>query len=229
MKKLFLILLIYSLCTGVGKAIQDPLYSQFMTNPYLVNPGLTGTYNYYQILTNNRLQWVGLDGPVTNYISMYGPMVNQPMGIGAYVMSDIVGPESKTTLSATYAYHYPVTEDLKVSLGAMVGVMQHKIDGSKIDLEEDYDPIFKEKEVYQNFKPDASIGAYAWTSIYSGGIAFTNLFGNKLQFEDDTTGSNVYSRMKQHFYAHGSYKYLWTRELYIEPTIILRKVAATPF
>jgi type IX secretion system PorP/SprF family membrane protein len=63
----------------------------------------------------------------------------------------------------------------------------------------------------------------------------TNLFGNKLEFANDKpTGSDTIqrstiSRLKQHVYLHGGYKYFVNRELAIEPTLILRKVTATPF
>ena len=145
---------------------QDPLYTQFMTNPYVINPALTGTYPYYQIISNNRIQWVGMTGaPITNTLSMYGPMKSQPMGVGGYIMSDIVGEaESKISFNATYAYNYAILEDLKISMGLMLGVMQHKIDGSKLRIEENVDQAFKQGEAYSNVKPDASVGLYVYSS-----------------------------------------------------------------
>jgi type IX secretion system PorP/SprF family membrane protein len=63
----------------------------------------------------------------------------------------------------------------------------------------------------------------------------TNLFGNKLEFDEekatdsDTVPRSAMSRLKQHIYLHGGYKYFVTREWAIEPTLVLRKVSATPF
>lgn len=227
MKRLTILYLSLLLITRLGFASQDPLSSLFMTNPYLINPGLTGTFDYYQIITNHRLQWLGItDAPLTNYISVYGPMVKQPMGLGGYLMSDIIGPTSITSFNFSYAYHYAVTEDLKVSLGLKLGLFQYKIDGSQISMEEKYDQAFTEGQIYQNFKPDAAVGLYAWSSTYHGGIAVTDLFGNKLQFEDDTL--DIASRIKQHLYIHGGYNYLINRELSIEPQLIIRTTTATP-
>jgi type IX secretion system PorP/SprF family membrane protein len=238
MRKIALIILFFAVSAGLTKAGQDPIYTQFMTNPFLINPALTGTYPYYQIITNNRIQWVGMaDAPITNTISMYGPMVTQPMGVGGYIMNDVIGPESRTSINGTYAYSYVVNEQIKVSMGLMLGFISHKIDGSKLRIGDDknkYDPYFTEGEVYKNLKPDASVGAYMYTSTYNAGFAVTNLFGNKLQFdsptEADTTVKerSTISRMKQHIYLHGGYKYLVNTELAIEPAIIFRKVAATP-
>lgn len=217
-----------------GWSSQDPLYTQFMTNPYLINPALTGTYPYYQVIANNRIQWVGMaDAPITNTLSMYGPLKSQPMGVGGYVMSDIIGAaESKISINGTYAYNYALGEDLKISMGLMLGVFQHKIDGSKLRPEEADDPIFQEGAIYTNIKPDATVGLYVYSSTYNGGIAVTNLFGNKLEFEtqsaEDTTTRSVIGKLNQHLYIHGGYKYYINRDIAIEPTIIFRKVTATP-
>lgn len=221
-----------------GRAGQDPLYTQFMTNPFLINPALTGTYNHYQIIANNRLQWIGMsDAPLTNIISMYGPMVNQPMGIGGFIMNDKVGPESKLSFNGTYAYNYAIDEDLKISMGLMLGLFQHKIDGTDARMKELDDPTFRVGEVYVNYKPDASFGVYVYSSTYNAGLSVTNLFGNKLTFytgsssdDSDTTSSSssTFSRLKQHIYLHGGYKYFVNRELAIEPAMLIRKVSGTP-
>lgn len=236
MRKLTLILILFTVFTGFARAGQDPIYTQFMTNPFLINPALTGTYPYYQIITNNRIQWVGMaNAPITNTISMYGPMVSQPMGIGGYIMNDVIGPESRMSINGTYAYNYAINEQIKVSMGLMLGFIQHKIDGTKLRINELDDQVFTEGQVYKNFKPDATVGAYMYTSTYNAGFAVTNLFGSKLQFDsptDDTDTTqqerSTISRMKQHIYLHGGYKYLVNTDLAIEPAVIFRKVAATP-
>ncbi len=235
MRKLIYIAIFITMLVPSGRAGQDPLYSQFMTNPFLINPGITGTYNHYRIITNNRIQWIGMaNAPITNTISMYGPMISQPMGIGAFIVNDVAGAESRTSINATYAYNYGISEDLKVSMGLMVGFFQHKIDGGKLRIEDKGDPVFTEGEVYQNYKPDATVGGYLYSSMYNVGISVTNLFGNKLTFEEpdksDTTapGQSTISRLKQHVYLHGGYKYPIIPELSIEPAFVIRKVTATP-
>jgi type IX secretion system PorP/SprF family membrane protein len=227
MRKLTIISIILIGCTFKAYPNMNPLYTQFMTNPYLINPALAGTYPYYQVMLNSRLQWVGFNNaPLTNVISMYGPTVNQPMGLGGYIMQDVADAISTTTLNLSYAYNYGITEDLKISMGLGLGVKQYKIDGTKLNINDNNDQAFTEGVIYKNIKPDATLGLYLYSATYHGGIAVTNLFGNTLNFEDDTIkGLN---RLKQHYYIHGGYKYLVNRELSIEPTIIFRKVTAIP-
>ncbi|MBN2486362.1 MAG: type IX secretion system membrane protein PorP/SprF [Bacteroidales bacterium] len=237
MKRIAAPLLLAYMFVISAKASQDPLYTQFMTNPYLINPALTGTSNYYQIMANNRIQWMGFaDAPITNTISMYGPMVKQPMGIGGYIMQDKFGPESKFSINGTYAYNYAITEDMKISMGLMLGFFQHKIDGGMLTIKEKNDRYFGEGQIFQNYRPDASVGAYLYSGFYHVGLSVTNLFGNKVYFEndqyiaaeEDTTDRSTLSRLKQHYYVHGGYKYFFNREWAIEPTLIVRKVSATP-
>jgi len=179
-------------------------------------------------MLNSRLQWVGLaDAPNTNVISMYGPTVNQPMGLGGFIIHDVTGPTSNTSINATYAYNYGITEDLKISMGLGLGLRQLKIDGTKLNIDDKNDQAFTEGQVYTNNKLDATLGVYLYSATYHGGIAITNLLGNRLQFEEKDTSSAI-SRLKQHFYIHGGYKYLINREMAIEPTIIIRKVGAIP-
>ncbi len=225
MKKITLLtILLFSFVFKVSSTM-DPLYTQFMTNPFLINPALAGTYPYYQIMTNSRLQWAGFtDAPITNVISMFGPTVNQPMGLGGYIMHDATGPTSKTSINFAYAYNYGIAEDLKISMGLAVGLFQYKIDGSKETGT--YDPVYT-GETFVQYGPDATLGLYLFSSTYHVGISCTNLLGNKLKIGQDTAITDL-SRLSRHFYLHGGYKYMINRELSIEPTVIFRKVVAIP-
>src|SRR5665811_2406556 len=79
----------------ISLAQQDPLSTMFMTNPFALNPALAGTNNYFQVLSSNRFQWVGFtDAPITNSLSLYGPLEKYPMGWGASINYDVAGPVS---------------------------------------------------------------------------------------------------------------------------------------
>ena len=95
-KALIITLILIPICSKLWGQ-QDPMYTQFMLNPYVINPAIAGTNNYYQIRSNHRFQWIGLsDAPITNTLSFYGPLEKQPMGIGGYIFSDVIGPTSTT-------------------------------------------------------------------------------------------------------------------------------------
>jgi len=77
MKKLLLVLYII---TGVksAEAQQQPQYTQYIINNYILNPALTGIENYTDVKISHRHQWVGLqDAPVTTYLTLHKPLGKQ--------------------------------------------------------------------------------------------------------------------------------------------------------
>jgi type IX secretion system PorP/SprF family membrane protein len=226
MRKVTLISILLLGCLLEAFPQQNPLYSQFMTNPFLINPALAGTYPYYQIMLNSRVQWVGFtDAPMTNVISMYGPTVKKPMGLGGYIMYDVYGATSITLIKLSYAYNYAISENLKISMGLALGLKQFKISGN-MTIADPGDKTYQPGYTFTKLYPDASWGAYLYSSTYHIGLAITNLFGNKVEYGIDTV-TNL-SKLKQNFYLHGGYKYNVSRELSIEPTVVFKKITATP-
>lgn len=219
------ILILFSLClAAVSHAQQKPLSTLFMTNPFVLNPALAGTNNYFQVISQNRFQWIGFtDAPITNSLSVYGPLEKYPMGWGGTIGYDVAGPVSIGTVHGSYAYHYNINEDMKISMGLNVGVMQYKIDYAKIDMEYD-DPTMNAKENY--YLPDANLGAYFYTSTYHVGLVVSHVLNNKIKIGTDPTGD---SKLKSHFYLTGGYKYYINREWAVEPSVVLKKVWPAPF
>jgi len=214
-------------CASMGLtslAQQNPLSTQFMTNPFVLNPALAGTNNYFQVISNNRFQWVGFtDAPITNSLSVYGPLVKYPMGWGGTISYDVSGPVSMGTVHGSYAYHYNINEEMKNSMRLNLGIMQYKIDYANIDMEYD-DPTMNSKENY--YLPDANIGVYFYSSTYHAGLVVTHVLNNKIKVGTDPTGD---SRLKSHFYLTGGYKYYINSELAVEPSFVLKKVWPATF
>jgi type IX secretion system PorP/SprF family membrane protein len=101
-------LLIYCAClimTGCAYAQQQPYYTQYMLNNFILNPALAGIQNYWDFKASYRNQWVGLEGaPKTLYLT-----VNAPLG------------------KTDYDYETPVTvPDLQAkNLGAKQFLMEY--------------------------------------------------------------------------------------------------------
>ncbi len=74
MKKLVLWLWTGGILAG-AQAQQQPHYTQYILNQYIINPALTGIENYTDIKLSHRHQWVGLEGaPVTTYLTIHTPL-----------------------------------------------------------------------------------------------------------------------------------------------------------
>jgi type IX secretion system PorP/SprF family membrane protein len=229
MKKLFLILFSYVLI-GQLNSQQLPNYTLFMMNPFVYNPALAGTANYYQIRSNHRFQWVGFkDAPITNSISAFGPHKKKNMGFGGTLYNDVTGPISRTGANGVYAYNVSLTTDIRLSMGVSLGFMQYKIDGTKIETYTPNDPALP-SSVISRIIPDASVGLYAYSSNFHVGFAADQLLNNAVTKESVVeTGTIGMNKLKSHFYLMGGYIYFINRDWNIEPGLVLEKMWPAPF
>ncbi|MBN2669525.1 MAG: type IX secretion system membrane protein PorP/SprF [Bacteroidales bacterium] len=221
-KKYILIFALGLLFLTQGKAQQIPHFSQFWFNEYLLNPAFAGTKPYYQAKSNNRYQWVGVDdSPKTFILSGFGPERKKDMGYGAQVFSDVTGPTSRLGFYGSYAYNLRIKDDIRISMGLSLGLLQFKIDGSQI-IWHDQGDLYGDA-VYVEYLPDADFGTMVYAENWHGGIVAKQLFNYKLKFNDvDALGFN---RLKTHFIAHGAYRYDfnddWSAEAFAQIKMML--------
>ncbi len=68
------------LLVSCANAQQQPYYTQYMMNNFILNPALAGIENYWDCKLSYRNQWVGLNGaPTTLYLT-----INTPLGKTSY-------------------------------------------------------------------------------------------------------------------------------------------------
>jgi type IX secretion system PorP/SprF family membrane protein len=207
-----------------AEAQQDYQLTLYMLNPFIYNPAIAGTHNYYQIRSNHRFQWVGMtDPPITNAISAFGPHSKKDMGFGGTLLYDVTGPTSRMQVNGVYAYNISITDEIRMSMGLAAGVMQYKVDGTKIKLADENDPILQ-PSIYSNIAPDAALGVYFYSTEFFGGFSVKQLLNNSIKTED-----NGINKLKSHFYLMGGYRYIINREWAIEPAILVKKVVPAPY
>ena len=90
MKKISLIIFSLLVITSVLKSQQLPLYSQYMMNGFLLNPGITGSVEYVPVRLTVREQWAGLeDAPSTQALSTHALLSNKHIGVGGYILEGV--------------------------------------------------------------------------------------------------------------------------------------------
>ncbi|MBI4930929.1 MAG: type IX secretion system membrane protein PorP/SprF [Bacteroidetes bacterium] len=213
-------------------AQQLPLFSQYMLNDYFQNPAVAGSRPYFDVVSANRLQWMGItDAPRTYALSMNGPLKPKNMGVGGYLFTDIAGPTRRIGFSGSYAYHVKINEKIKISLSLSAGVMQFAVDASKLTLDNKSDYVFAngyESEIV----PDLG------TSFYLYGLPKDNGTGNwwlggyvpqiypaKLNLFTTPTPTGT---LATHFYATAGYKLFITDEFSAEPSLLVKFVSPVP-
>ena len=164
MKQLIYILLTFCIlhfafCTSVfGQLL--PLYSQYMFNNNFINPAVLGTKGYNLASLTFRSQWTGFnDAPITETVSMYGPL-GENMGFGGILLNDKTGPRRTTGIQLSYAYRIQVFDDeSKISFGLSGILYQYVLDKDKLIPDNPIDNVLqggKEKTL----APDAAFGVY---------------------------------------------------------------------
>jgi type IX secretion system PorP/SprF family membrane protein len=223
----FLLLSGFLMCmtANQAQAQQMPQYTQYMFNSYVFNPAVAGTDNYYQVRLNSRFQWAGItDPPQTNSLSVFGPHVSKDMGFGGYVYNDVTGPTSRNGLYGSYAYNIPVDDDIRLSMGLSAGIIQNRVDGTRISLLNPDDQALL-YAVSSNFSPDATVGLYLYAPTFHVGFSAHQLFGNAINMFETETGLN---KLKTNFYLTGGYKYSINYDYALEPSIIIRGSTPAP-
>jgi type IX secretion system PorP/SprF family membrane protein len=223
MKRILIILsLIILLLPFTLEGQQSPVYTQYMFNKFVYNPAFAGVDPFFQIRSNHRFQWVGLtDPPLTNSLSYYGPHATLPMGYGGYIYYDVTGPTSRAGLTGAYAYNVGITDDLRLSMGISLGIMQYKMDGTQITLKDPTDDAL-EKAVYSSFAFDANFGLYLYSDNYYAGFSTTQLINSKLKLY----GLN---KLKTHYYLTGGYTFDINDDFKLEPSMIIKATSPLIF
>lgn len=214
------------LIATVAHAQQLPQYSQFFLNKYILNPGATGTEDYWEAQLNNRLQWVGInDAPRTHILSANGPLRNEKMGIGGKIFADVTGPTRRSGFAFSYAYKIQVAEDLKLSMGLSFGGLQYQTDASQITLANNGD-IALSNGMQSTFVPDAGAGLHLYNEKLYVGLSMPQILGNKLQFFENYSPDEA--SLSRHLFAYAGYKFDIVDDVVVEPAILAKWVQPVP-
>ncbi len=222
-------ILIFAICfTGAVKAQQLPQITQYMNNNYVINPAVAGMYDYYQVNSTIRNQWVGMnEGPRTSVISIYGRQSDH-VGLGGTVYNDVTGPTSRIGGSVSYTYALQLTQKLNLSLALQGGFTQFKIIKSNISVKDQNDPLMLGGDVVRAL-PDATFGLNLSAEKWYIGAAIPQLLSSELQLMDDdfariydTTSQS--GKLSSHIYVLGAYIYDINSAISIQPSIFLKSV-----
>lgn len=206
-------------------AQQLPQLSQYAFNDYVYNPAVAGSRPWFELRTGHRYQWVGItDAPRTFTLSGTTPL-GRKMGVGALVFTDHVGPTRRTGFQASYAYHLNLTEEVRMSMALSVGVLQFLVDGSKIHFHDGSDPVIDD-QLRGDLVPDATFGIMAYHENWWAGAAAPQLMKNKIYFYDEQ--EEALSELATHYYVMGGYRWRFSDDLRLEPSLLLKYVEPVP-
>lgn len=218
------------LITGTTLAQQVPFSSQYYVNPFVTNPAFTGNHDRVNAFLTHRSQWTGISGaPQTSYLTIDGPIEAKNIGLGLNLYSDVTDITSRVGAFANYSYKLKINDDNNLFFGLALGVINNKIDFSKVVARDENDPyLFSEPQSKVAFSADFGLG-YTWKKLEVGFCA-PQIMGNTMKYKKTDNGSSYYT-FARHY--QGSVKYTFDlikeKEITVYPLIAVRYATGSVF
>jgi len=223
----------------VASAQQDPSYSQYVMNGFLINPSMAGSDGYSTVSLTVRQQWLGLESPPATFAAAFQtrilsdsyisrstsvrkkisrPTKGGRVGMGGYIFADRNGIMKRTGLQYSYAYHISLNNYRQLSFGLAAIAYQYFVDTDGAILSKYDDPLLNnyDRVVYI---PDVNFGISYTTRRYYVGYAMHHLLRGMGMLGN--TGNNQHSELG-YYYLSGGYKFDVADDWMIEPSALIK-------
>jgi len=221
MKKIFLLFIILPI-HFVLFAQQDPIYTQYILNPMVINPAYAGLGNNLNAMVSYRTQWAGLDGqPQTINASGNVSLIDNRVGTGITLTRDKIGATTSTEFNASFAYKLPLGDDKVLSFGMQGGVLNFKNDYSGLNIYDNDDPAFTSGE--RGTRINIGAGVILKSERLLLGLSVPRLLPSTFK-----NGGQEFDLYNQHLYVFGAYVWYLNERIRFKPTVLLRTVKGAP-
>lgn len=231
----YIILFSLHLFLGVtqGYAQQEPLFSQYRLNAFVVNPAIAGSQSHHEIRLGTRMQWQSFPGAPRTYTLSYHGRTDDNSGIGGVLFSDVVGPTVRNGLQIAYAYRMPVGQpgtagQNTLSLGFSGKIIQYGFHAERVSFQTAGDPAAS--EAAQGISvADAAFGAYWQNDRFYAGFSVPNLIQTEFgAYVPNQSQRSLISQLARHYFFMTGYRISYDN-MSIEPSVLVRKTQATPY
>ncbi len=233
-------------------AQQKPQYTQYIINPYLINPALTGIENYIDIKAGRRYQWQGLENaPKTDYFTAHLPIGNT-MDWHSPISFDMVGenPLGRSYKSeymaaephhgvgivvvsdkagplknttANVTYAYHLGLAPKLNLSVGIGVGATQTSFDVTDVKlGEENDPAVQAASSSIINPDLNFGVWLYSVDYFAGVSVQQLLPRAISF------SNSSSQKSSHYFVTTGYRFWFSDDVTFTPSVMLRYVNPAP-
>lgn len=218
------LLILSALCIAslTSYAQQDPLYAQYLNNPFVINPAYGGMTKNLNTTLSYRYQWAGFEGsPKTINANGHISLADNKMGAGIILLSDQLGANSTNELFATYSYHLPIDKRYTLSFGLQGGISNYQTNNNKINAQDKTDPLFQ--GTVSKIAPNLGVGLILSSDRLMLSVSVPRMLEASLQEEDIQA-----SQYSKHFYAMGAYLIILSERIRFRPSVLLKAVSGSP-
>ena len=222
---------IISLVSFTGFSQQDPIFSQYMFNPFVVNPAYAGSRDAVSTVILYRTQWIGMNGaPTTGSLSMHAPVKATKMAWGLNVMTDQIGPTSTTFVQGTYAYRLRFLGG-RLAMAVRGGYFNSVYDKSTLDFADETDSKNEGGSIRAGV-PNFDFGLYYHTPTFFLGFASSHLNQPSFKFSSQQTlnsGENNFQvTLKQFYVLSSGFVFNVSEGLKLKPSVYAKMTPNAP-
>jgi type IX secretion system PorP/SprF family membrane protein len=202
---------------------QDPIFSQYLMNPLVLNPAYAGINNNLNVTASYRAQWVKLEGqPQTLNLNGSSSVLDNKLGVGLTLLQDRVGNATISDFNASVAYKLKVSDEYSLSFGMQVGALGFKTDNSELTIRHSGDAAFPDGATRAS-TVNLGAGAILKSEQWLVGLSVPRMLPTKIN-----SGGQQFELYKQHFYLFASYAYILNEHINLKPSVLLRGVGGAP-
>jgi type IX secretion system PorP/SprF family membrane protein len=215
----FVVLFVLCITTLICEGQQFPLYTQYIFNPYLVNPSMLASIGQSEVNLLYRQQWSGIqDGPKTIQFDFQHPFSNRA-AIGLNIYDDKSILLSSTSVMATFGYRVPLAKEHILSFGLSGGFFSNRIKIEDIPDIDINDPVILNSKA-NNFAFDGQFGLnYSFRSLNLG-FSLIRLVDHTTLSVDPIQGLN-FSELKNKI-LFASYRFNFSESFAVQPNFAYR-------
>lgn len=198
---------------------QFPIYTQYIFDPYIINPSMLVSNRQSEVNLLYRQQWAGIqDGPKTIQFD-FQHAFNNRVAVGLNVFDDKTILLSSTSVMATFGYKVPLAAEHILSFGLSGGFFSNRIKIEDIPDIDINDPAILNSRA-NNFSFDGQFGLnYSFRSLNIG-FSLIRLIDHKTISADPIQGVD-FSELKNKI-IFASYRFNLSEDISLQPNFSYR-------
>jgi type IX secretion system PorP/SprF family membrane protein len=148
-------------------------------------------------------------------------------GIGGMAMTTRTGPLKRSSINASYAYHVPLTNSIRMSAGISPGLIQYSLDPNFATTTVANDPALYDGRVNET-KFDLNMGLWLYSQQFFVGVAGAQLAPSKRQLIDTGQHEENSGALQKHYFVTGGYRLEVSPYLTLVPSVMVKMAQPSP-
>ncbi|MCP4520203.1 MAG: type IX secretion system membrane protein PorP/SprF [Cytophagales bacterium] len=209
--------------SSIAFSQQETMFTQYMFNEVVINPGYTGSHGMLSMTGVVREQWLGLEGaPSTQSFTIHKPLRAGRMGGGLSIINDQIGISGNTSIYLSASYKLLLRKNATLQFGLQGGVTNNRTDLNSLNVEDNSEEIFNEGNV-SRFLPNIGAGLYFFTKKFYLGFSIPQLVNNSLSI-----GNSRYAVQERHYFVTTGYVFDLSKNWKYKPSLFYKYVYGAP-